>query len=53
VVLDVVGSNPTSRPIKSITYGIFSTNQILATENLDAMGWNPQRINKLQNNQPH
>ena len=41
VVLDVVGSNPTSRPKESITCENSSTNQTSAPQNLDAVGSNP------------
>jgi hypothetical protein len=47
VVLDVVGSNPTSRPRINNLRGL-SGNQTFTPQNLDALGLNSQRISKLQ-----
>ena len=47
MVLDVVGSNPTSRPKESIAYGNYWTNQTFALQNLDAMARIRKRLNKL------
>jgi hypothetical protein len=52
VVLEVEGSNPSSRPrINNLRE--LSTNQTFALQNLDAVASNPQSINKFQNTQPH
>ena len=47
MVLEVEGSNPSSRPKESIAYGNSWTNQTFALRNLDAMARIRKRLTKL------